>query len=100
MRGLTWLHLILLAVLQYPLWLGRGGWLRIREVNRQLVAQHEVNDKFAARNAALDAEVHDLKLGSGAGSEAVEERARFELGLIKPDEIFVIVPSSIPSKRY
>jgi len=80
-----------IAVLQYPLWLGKGGWLRVLESERQLQAQREVNQKLEQRNAALDAEVRDLK----AGLEAIEERARYELGMIKEGEIFVQVPQKI-----
>ena len=82
----------LIALLQYPLWLGKGGWLRVWEVDRQLQAQHEVNQKLEQRNAGLDAEVRDLK----SGYDAIEERARFELGLIKQDEIFVQIPQKQP----
>ena len=83
---------VLIAALQYPLWLGKGGWLRVWEVDRQVVAQRELNQKLESRNAALDAEVRDLKVGY----EAIEERARYELGLIKPDEVFVQVPQKQP----
>jgi len=86
-----WPALVLLALvilLQWPLWFGKGGWLRVWDVDRRLAAQQEVNQKLEIRNAGLEAEVKDLK----SGYEAVEERARFELGLIKPDEIFVQVP--------
>ena len=74
--------LILLA--QYPLWLGKGGWLRVWEVERQIRGQHDVNRQLAARNQALDAEVRDLKVGL----EAIEERARSELGMVRGNEIF------------
>ena len=82
----------LIALLQYPLWLGKGGWLRVWDVDRQLQAQREVNQKLEQRNAGLDAEVRDLK----SGLDAIEERARFELGLIKQDEIFIQVPQKQP----
>ncbi|MBI5922252.1 MAG: cell division protein FtsB [Betaproteobacteria bacterium] len=82
----------LIALLQYPLWLGKGGWLRVWDVDRQLQAQREVNQKLEQRNAGLDAEVRDLK----SGYDAIEERARFELGLIKQDEVFVQVPQKQP----
>ena len=88
MKFLTLALAALIALLQYPLWIGKGGWLRVWEVDRQLQAQREVNYKLEQRNAGLDAEVRDLK----TGYDAIEERARFELGLIKPDEIFVQVP--------
>ena len=88
---MRWPILILIAlviVLQYPLWLGKGGWLRVWEVDRLLQAQREENLRLEQRNASLEAEVNDLK----SGNEAIEERARFELGLTKPDEIFVQIP--------
>ena len=74
----------LIVALQYPHWFGKGGWLRVWEIDRQIAAQRETNHKLQARNAALDAEVRDLK----QGLDAVEERARNELGMIKHDEIF------------
>jgi len=74
----------LIALLQYPLWLGKGSWLRVWDLDRQVRAQQEVNQRMQARNAALDAEVRDLK----QGYDAIEERARSELGMIKQDEIF------------
>jgi len=74
----------LIALLQYPLWLGKGSWLRVWEVDQQMQAQRATNQKLALRNAALDAEVRDLK----QGLDAIEERARSELGMIKRDEIF------------
>jgi cell division protein FtsB len=82
-----WLALIfglLILALQYPMWLGRGGWLQVRETDRQLALQREANARLKARNAALDADVRDLK----TGSEAIEERARSELGMMKSDEVF------------
>jgi cell division protein FtsB len=82
-----WLTLILLALvgaIQYPLWLGKGGWMRVWEVDREIAAQREVNARLRARNGALDAEVRDLK----QGLEAIEERARSELGMVRQDEIF------------
>lgn len=82
----------LIALLQYPLWLGKGGWMRVWEHDRQLQAQREVNQKLEQRNAALDAEVRDLK----SGYEAIEERARYELGMIKDGEVFVQVPQKKP----
>jgi cell division protein FtsB len=84
MRTLTFTLAVLLLAIQYPLWLGKGGWARVWEHDRQLTAQRAKNDALQARNAALDAEVRDLK----QGLEAVEERARFELGMIRPDEVF------------
>ncbi|MBT0960371.1 cell division protein FtsB [Denitromonas iodatirespirans] len=88
MRWPVLLLLLLVLALQYPLWFGKGGWFRAWEAERQLVEQQALNRKLEQRNAGLDAEIRDLK----TGTEAIEERARFELGLTKPDEIFVQVP--------
>ncbi len=77
----------LLLLIQYPLWLGKGGWLRVWELDKQVTAAQKRNDELKARNAKLDSEVQDLKQGTGA----VEERARLELGMIKENEIFVQV---------
>ncbi|MBK6402330.1 MAG: cell division protein FtsB [Rhodocyclaceae bacterium] len=88
MRWPTWVLAALIVLLQYPLWLGKGGWLRVWDLDRQVRAQRDVNLKLESRNAGLDAEVRDLK----TGFDAIEERARFELGLVKEGEVFVQVP--------
>jgi len=72
------------VLIQYPLWLGKGGWLRVWDVDRHVSAQKEKNTELEGRNAALAAEVRDLK----TGTEAIEERARHELGMVRPDETF------------
>ncbi len=87
----TLVLVVIIALLQYPLWLGKGGWLRVWDYDRQLQAQRDVNQKLEQRNAALDADVRDLK----SGYEAIEERARYELGMIKEGEIFVQVPQKM-----
>jgi cell division protein FtsB len=83
-RALAAILALLVVALQYPLWFGKGGWLRVRELERNLAMQHEATAKLKARNDALDAEVRDLK----EGNEAIEERARLQLGMIKRDETF------------
>lgn len=88
MRYLTLALTALIILLQYPLWLGKGGWLRVWEADRQLQQQKEATQKLEVRNGGLDAEVRDLK----QGYDAIEERARFELGMIKQDEVFVQIP--------
>ncbi|MBI4292662.1 MAG: cell division protein FtsB [Betaproteobacteria bacterium] len=81
----------LVLLLQYPLWLGKGGWLRAWDLDRQVQAQKDANTRLQGRNEALDAEVRDLK----QGFDAVEERARYELGMVKQDEVFFrIVPAA------
>ena len=94
MRWLTVGLLALIAMLQYPLWLGKGGWLKVWDYDRQLQQQKEVTKKLEIRNAGLDAEVRDLK----QGYDAIEERARFELGMIRQDETFVQIPEKLPGK--
>ena len=85
----------LIALLQYPLWLGKGGWLRVWEIDRQVRVQKDGNAKLQMRNDALDAEVRDLK----QGYDAIEERARYELGMIKQDEIFFQVMEKTPALK-
>lgn len=92
-RTLTYAFLAALVLLQYPLWLGKGGWLRVWDLDRQVTAQKEVTEGLKRRNAGMDAEVRDLKNGVGA----VEERARFELGMVKDDEVFFQVLDSSPA---
>jgi cell division protein FtsB len=94
MRWLSVGFLALIALLQYPLWVGKGGWLNVWEYDRQLQGQKEVTRKLEIRNAGLDAEVRDLK----QGYDAIEERARFELGMIRQDETFVQIPEKVPGK--
>jgi cell division protein FtsB len=84
MKVLAGLLGALILLIQVPLWLGKGGWLRVAEVDRQVSAQRDKNGQLEARNTALEAEVRDLK----QGLEAIEERARYELGMIKPGEVF------------
>jgi len=84
MRWLTLFLALLIAALQYPLWLGKGSWLRVWEVDQKIAAQKQVNQGLKARNASLEAEVRDLK----QGYDAIEERARSELGMVKQDEVF------------
>lgn len=92
---MRWVSLILVALillLQYPLWLGKGGWLKVWELGRQVEAQKQVNQLNQTRNAVLDAEVRDLK----QGTEAIEERARSELGMVKRDEVFFQIIGNHP----
>lgn len=84
MRPLSWVLVALLVILQYPLWLGKGGWLRVSELKDEVLAQEKLNTTLMQRNVHLRAEVNDLIHGQAA----IEERARFELGMIKKDEIF------------
>ncbi len=95
MRWLSLALVALIVLLQYPLWLGKGGWLRVWESDRQLQQQKEGNKKLEMRNAGLDAEVRDLK----QGYDAIEERARFELGMVRQDEVFVQLPEQTAAEK-
>ena len=102
MRWLTGILLGLLLLLQYPLWLGKGSWLKVWDTRQQVIQQQQVNAKLTTRNAAMDAEVRDLKQGLGA----IEERARTELGMVRKNEVFfqvldapppvAVMPTAIP----
>jgi len=96
-QGLTWALAAAIVLLQYPLWLGEGGWLKVRERAQNIDTQQALNQRLETRNAGLLAEVGDLK----QGRDAIEERARNELGMIAPDEWFVrVVPAhSVQSGR-
>lgn len=83
-KYLTHVLIGLIVAIQYPLWMGKGSWMRVWEFSTKVDQQKEKNLQLAARNAGLDAEVRDLK----QGIDAVEERARVELGMIKPGEVF------------
>ena len=85
MRWITLGLIALLTLVQAELWFGKGGVTRMVELQRKLAAQQTANDGARRRNDQLSAEVNDLK----EGLEMVEEKARLELGMIKPDEIFV-----------
>jgi len=85
MRLLFIVLALLTAITQYPLWLGKGGWMRVQELEKKAASQQETNEALIARNNALQAEVQDLK----SGKAAIEERARGELGMIKEGEIYV-----------
>jgi len=74
----------LIVAIQWPLWFGKGGWLRAWELERRLAEQRTQNAALEARNAALAAEVRDLK----QGTDAIEERARYEFGLVRDDEVY------------
>ena len=84
MRMLGAVLALLLLLIQWPLWLGKGSWLRVLHIEAQLQRQRQENQRLQVSNQALDAEVNDLK----TGLDAIEERARSELGMIKQHEIF------------
>jgi len=86
----------LLVLIQYPLWLGKGGWLRVWDMQHQVDVAHAKVDLLKSRNAKLESEVNDLK----DGTDAVEERARFELGMLKKGEVFIQVLDAQPKSAH
>lgn len=99
LRVVAALLIVLLLVLQYTLWMGDGGYRDVAWLNKQVAAQKAENQSMDKRNKALAAEVQNLK----QGQQAIEERARSELGLIKPGEVFYQVAgpaSSTSSGRH
>jgi cell division protein FtsB len=87
--------ILLILLLQYPLWFGDTGWLRLLSDNRKVEEQRQLNEKLHQRNAAFAAEVQDLK----QGKDAIDERARSELGMIRPDEIYVRLVGNAVSRE-
>lgn len=88
---------VLLLILQYRLWVGDGSMAEVHELNQQIIAQQDELERLRQRNRALAAEVQDLK----KGLDAIDERARSELGMIKEGEIFyqVIEPNEATKPR-
>lgn len=84
-RSVALLLLALLAVIHGQLWLGRGSVPKVTELQQRLDAQQAANERARQRNAQLASEVRDLK----EGLEMVEEKARSELGMVRPNEIYV-----------
>lgn len=99
MKALTLVLAVFLAVIQAQLWVGRGSIPHVAQLREELGKAQADNDKARARNAQLQAELRDLR----ESLEMVEEKARFELGMIKSDEVFVPVATaaaaSSPAKR-
>ena len=96
MRWAVYAVLALLLAVQWPLWFGKGGWLRVWELQRAVAAQREANAQIAARNGVLAAEVRSLQ----DGREAIEERARQELHMTRSGELFFqLVPPNADARR-
>ena len=85
MRLVTVVLLVLLVLIQYPLWWGHGGWLRVHELQQEVAQQLKKNADAKERNERIQGEVQDLQNGTAA----VEERARYEMGMVKDSEVFV-----------
>lgn len=97
MRALLALLLLVLLALQFKMWFGEGGLRDVQRLAQRVEEQAQENEVLAQRNRELQAEVEDLR----QGLEAIEERARSELGLIKQNEEFyqvVPAPESVPEQ--
>ncbi|QZA78999.1 cell division protein FtsB [Deefgea tanakiae] len=92
MRILAIFLAAVIVALQWPLWVGKGSWLRVWQLDTQLSEHRSANAKLKERNDALEAEVRDLK----TGTDAIEERARNELGMIRHEEVFFQVLDHTP----
>ena len=92
MRFITVGLIVLLGLVHAEIWFGKGGMPRMLELQGRVATLKASNTADRQRNAQLDAEVLDLK----EGLEMVEEKARFELGMVKPDEIYVQLTASKP----
>lgn len=89
MKWLFAVLLVLLGALQYRLWYGEGSLAHATELERSIKQQQAENDRMRERNRILDVEVQDLK----SGADSVEERARNDIGMIKKDETFFMIPA-------
>lgn len=95
MKALALVLAVFLAAIQAQLWVGRGSIPHVAQLREELAKAQAENDKARARNNQLQAELRDLR----EGLEMVEEKARFELGMIKSDEVFVPLAASAGVKR-
>ena len=84
MRPIFLILILAVLVLQHKLWLGDGNLVQWINLEKKLVEHQEQNNKLAARNKALEADIKELK----SGDQALEEQARYELGMIKQDEVY------------
>lgn len=84
MRSLILVLILALVGLQYKLWLGDGGIYQWIDLEKKLAAQESENEKLTVRNRAIEADIVELQ----SGDQALEEQARFELGMVKTDEIY------------
>ena len=87
MKFLTFIFITLILELQYPLWFGKGGWLNVISLQKQIDQQLKVNELIKSENDILLAVVQDLK----NGTDVIEGKARYDLGLIKKNETFFLI---------
>ena len=96
MKLIVVILLVLLVMLQYRIWLGDGGIPQVLKLDDEIAAEQQEVERLHERNQALDAEVIDLK----TGLQAIEERARSELGMIRKDEVYYqVIETSEPDSK-
>ena len=81
---------MLLIAIQYPLWIGKGGWLHVYQMDKEVQSQEAINRELENRNNKITGDVNDLR----QGTRAVEERARIEHGMVKESETMVQIVQS------
>jgi len=81
---------VLLIAIQYPLWIGKGGWLHVYQMDKEVQSQEAINRELENRNNKITGDVNDLR----QGTRAVEERARIEHGMVKESETMVQIVQS------
>ncbi|MGL5741248.1 MAG: cell division protein FtsB [Legionella sp.] len=84
MRPLFIILIVSLVILQHKLWLGDGNLIQWANIEKKLAAHEQENNKLISRNRALEADIRELK----NGDQALEEQARYELGMVKVNEIY------------
>ena len=90
MRYIVYGLVVLLIAIQYPLWIGKGGWLHVYQMDKEVQSQEAINRELENRNNKITGDVNDLR----QGTRAVEERARIEHGMVKESETMVQIVQS------
>ena len=90
MRYIVYGLVVLLIAIQYPLWIGKGGWLHVYQMDKEVQSQEAINRELENRNNKITGDVNDLR----QGTRAVEERARIEHGMVKESETRVQIVQS------
>ncbi|MBX3638933.1 MAG: cell division protein FtsB [Nitrosomonas sp.] len=93
MKSLAIVLMMLIALIQFPLWTGKGGWFQVHTIEQDIIQTQEENLKLQNRNMIFHAEINDLK----QGTDAIEERARNDIGMIKKNEIFFQIVETNPT---
>ena len=85
MRYIVYGLLALIVAIQYPLWIGKGGWLHVYQLDKEVKAQQAKNEELEKHNNKIAGDVNDLR----DGTRAVEERARIEHGMVKENKTMI-----------